>query len=181
MQTKFFFVLAMLLLCQAQAAIYISPKGNDKAQGTKKAPLKNLTTAIKKASKQSDKKIILLDGFYELKKTITFTPKHSGIKIKAAHEGKAIISGSYSFTPKWKTYKNNILVCDLPEKLDLNKIKELFIKMCEVNKFYGDNLFQESTAFGVNTNVLSELLDDNRLLLTFIENERKKRHNDQTT
>lgn len=67
------------------------------------------------------------------------------------------------------------------EKLDLNKIKELFIKMCEVNKFYGDNLFQESTAFGVNTNVLSELLDDNRLLLTFIENERKKRHNDQTT
>ena len=121
MQKKFFFVLAMLLLCQAQAAIYISPKGNDKAQGTKKAPLKSLSMAIKKASKQSDKKIILLDGFYELKKTITFTPKHSGIKIKAAHEGKAIISGSYSFTPKWKTYKNNILVCDLPKKLDLNK------------------------------------------------------------
>ncbi|MDB9948171.1 hypothetical protein OAD07_00920 [Flavobacteriaceae bacterium] len=63
------------------------------------------------------------------------------------------------------------------KKLELNKLDELYTKMCCVNKFYGDNLFQESSAFGINKGILTELLDDNKLLLKYINEERRNKSN----
>lgn len=63
------------------------------------------------------------------------------------------------------------------KNLELNKLDELYAKMCGVNKFYGDNLFKESTAYGINKGVLTELIDDNKLLLKFIKEERINKSN----
>ena len=119
MKTSLISLLSLCLSLQTYAKTYVSPTGNDRASGSKSAPLKTLHKALAKASRQQDKRIILLDGLYELKRTVKLSSKHSGISIKAAQLGKATISGAYSFMPQWKSYKGQILVCDLPADLKL--------------------------------------------------------------
>ena len=56
----------------AQTQIYVSPRGNDKAEGTLKKPLRTIQAAVDKASqkKDADVEIILRGGAYELDRTV---------------------------------------------------------------------------------------------------------------
>lgn len=54
------------------------------------------------------------------------------------------------------------------QNLDLEKISNLFKLMCETHDYYSNILFNQNVAFDMNNDVLTELIDDNKMLLDFI-------------
>lgn len=79
----------------AQEQIYVSPLGNDKAEGTLKKPLRTIQAAVDKASqkKDADVEIILRGGAYELDRTVEIG-KGSYASLRIKPYGKEVVSVS---------------------------------------------------------------------------------------
>ncbi len=113
------------LLCASD--IYVSPTGNDNQTGTKEAPLKTVSQAVKLARewrRLHDERInggihiILQQGIYPQEKTLFFRPEDSGTPespttIEAAKGEKVTISGGVEITG-WKKAKGSLWVADAP-------------------------------------------------------------------
>lgn len=116
--------------------IYVSPKGSDLAEGTKKLPLESLNMALRKARelrrlKSPDIKngiqIILTDGNYRLEEPVFIRPEDSGTAesptiIQAENIGKAVLNGGVTIK-NWKKADainglkaGTIWVADAPQK-----------------------------------------------------------------
>ena len=87
------------LAAPPQATFYVSPSGNDAAEGTKDAPFKTITQAQKavraiNGTMTGDIEVILREGTYALPATVNFTEADGGkdghyVRYKAA-EGERL-------------------------------------------------------------------------------------------
>jgi len=97
----------MAFLCTAsifsQSVIYVSPKGNDKANGKKKAPLQTIQAAVNKRQEIRGNVIIeLFGGNYAIEKTIEI--HRNNLIIRPFENQKVSISGDVTI-PLSKTGK----------------------------------------------------------------------------
>jgi len=60
----------------------------------------------------------------------------------------------------------------IDQNLDLKKISNLFKLMCETHDFFSNNLLNQNVSFDMNNDVLTQLIDDNKMLLGFILKEK---------
>ncbi|MDR0540732.1 MAG: PDZ domain-containing protein [Dysgonamonadaceae bacterium] len=100
----------------AQIQIYVSPTGNDAADGSLKTPFQTIEKAQAEARKQKGEvTIILREATYRLAKPMVFTPEDGGnagksLIIRAYPGEKAVISGSIALENlQWEPYKKGIL------------------------------------------------------------------------
>ena len=115
-------MLPALMFTMANAAnvtIYVSPNGNDSADGSLTSPLASFARAqqlARQASSLDDVTVIFADGVYYLPQTIEFTPmdsKHS-VVYRAENEGGAVISGGSALQGlEWEEYKDGIYMAHI--------------------------------------------------------------------
>ncbi|MBR5692758.1 MAG: carbohydrate-binding protein [Fibrobacter sp.] len=101
-------VYAGMAFAAAQATFYVSPSGNDAAEGTKEAPFKTITQAQKavraiNGSMTGDIEVILREGTYVLPGTIGFDERDGGkdghyVRYKAAEGETPLITGGMGIT-----------------------------------------------------------------------------------
>ena len=80
----------------AQEQIYVSPRGNDKADGSLKKPLRTIQAAVDKASqkKDADVEIVLRGGAYELDRTVEIGKGlYASLRIKPYGKEAVSVSG----------------------------------------------------------------------------------------
>lgn len=117
---------AFPVLCMADEAryIYVSPDGNDSADGSVENPLKTIYAAMEKVSampKTNDIHVVFREGRYEFDKTAEFGDKAAGteksrIYYEAAEGEKVIFSGAKEIdTSKFKTVTDEDILKRLPE------------------------------------------------------------------
>lgn len=103
--------------CQQKATeIYVSPNGNDSANGEKVTPVQTLEKAAELAKHFAGKSAVNIrveDGVYYLPQTLALTSDISGTEkfpvcFQAVNEGKAVISGGQKLNLKWESYQEGI-------------------------------------------------------------------------
>ncbi|MBN8786301.1 MAG: PDZ domain-containing protein [Terrimonas sp.] len=116
----------------AQVRFFVSPTGNDQHKGSIQQPFKTLQQAIKVASTQKGKNVIIVlkKGIYYPGNTITihtdkFLP--SSLLITSNNNETVTISAGKPLTPKWKPWQNGIYVTEVPagiafERLYVNNV-----------------------------------------------------------
>ncbi|MFC1739511.1 hypothetical protein ACFL1G_10770, partial [Planctomycetota bacterium] len=124
-----------LLLCSfismanaKEIALYVSPKGNDSWTGDSIdrsfATIQKARDAIRKMKQKGELKsevtVYIRGGLYELDETIVFTLEDSGTKdcpitYTAYKDEEPAISGGREIDVEWKTYRDGIMKCSLPE------------------------------------------------------------------
>ena len=107
------FASGRMISLQAQTNYFVSPNGNDKNNGSEKAPFKSIKAAQDKARGQkSNVTIYLHNGEYRLDKTLIFTPQDGNsnkqLTLSSYPGEQAIISGGVQLKLKWQPYKNGI-------------------------------------------------------------------------
>ena len=122
----------LVFLCStslfAQTSFYISPKGNDASQGTKKKPFASISKAVTESRKISGNvDVYLKSGTYYLDQPIVFTSEDSRkegekLTIKNDDDKKVIISGSVTLNLKWKPYKNGIWQAKVTQNLIFDQL-----------------------------------------------------------
>lgn len=133
MLKKHFLLAAGLLLGGVQLSgqtIYVSPKGNDKGDGSEKKPVATIARAQELArayAKDINVEVILEDGVYYLPATVQFTSADSKeypatVTYKARNLGKAIISGGMEMQLQWKKEAGNIYVAKVPEGYAIDQL-----------------------------------------------------------
>lgn len=121
-----FFTIGMFYSLQAQTTYFVSLNGNDKNNGSEKAPFRSIKAAQYKARGQKGEVFIYLrGGEYRLDKTIIFTPQDgNGDKqlLVSSYPGEqAVISGSIQLKLQWQPYKNGIMQAKVapPASIDI--------------------------------------------------------------
>ena len=118
----------------AQAAdIYVSPKGDDQAEGAQASPLATLSAARDMARKLAGKEAVTIhiaDGVYYLPQTLVFKPEDSGtaenpITYLADNQGGAILSGGSRLELTWTPHTDGIMKATTGDGL---KIDQLFVE-----------------------------------------------------
>ena len=117
-------------ISQAETNIYVSPAGADNQNGTKKHPVRTLAKAKELARKnvaQVKVNVILEDGTIYLDEPLVFKPEDSGtekfpVTYRAAHEGKAIISGGKLLKLAWKPWQNGIYLAKIAEDIVIDQL-----------------------------------------------------------
>ena len=108
-QVLWFFGLMMLMVVPSQAAtIYVSPQGQNTADGSINAPVSDISQALDMAGGGGT--VILREGVY--RQRVTLKPKHSGnpgqlTTITCYADEKPILKGSDQLTD-WTAYNKNI-------------------------------------------------------------------------
>ena len=105
---SFCLVMSGMSLAATQATFYVSPSGNDAADGSKDAPFKTITQAQQavraiNGSMTGDIEVILREGTYVLPSTVNFTEADGGkdghyVRYKAADGEKPLITGGMPIT-----------------------------------------------------------------------------------
>ncbi len=109
------FALSLIINQAFGKDIYVSPKGNDKNQGTIEKPFASIKKAQLTARNTSGRVTIYLrGGTYYLSETVVFTPEDSrkanaGLTIKPYANEKVIVSGGTRLNLKWESYKGKIM------------------------------------------------------------------------
>ena len=103
--------------------LYVAPGGSDMNSGTAEQPLASVQAALDKAAALAPAAVILKDGTYRITEPLFFKEKHSGVALKAEHEGKAVISGGRKITG-WQEGSGGLWSAKVP---DLPGFNQLFI------------------------------------------------------
>jgi hypothetical protein len=118
--------------------IYVSPKGNDDNQGTKKSPVqsvqmaKKLAVEILESGKQTEVTVWLGDGIYPVAEPLIFEPlkldnKNANLVFKAEKNSKPVISGGIQITG-WKKNVRGLWEAQIPKELpEMSDFRELFV------------------------------------------------------
>ena len=130
---KPFLALALVfaICCSALASdIYVSPAGNDQADGSQTSPLATMSAARKLARNFAGKEAVTIhvaDGVYYLPETLVFEPQDSGsaenqILYVAENEGGAILSGGSLLELAWQPHTDGIMKATTPEGLVIDQL-----------------------------------------------------------
>ena len=116
-------------------SFFVAPNGNDNNEGTLIEPFATLhkaRNAVRKAKETGAKSvtIYLMEGVYYLSSPILFTVEDSGsldapITYKAYAGERPVISGGFKLNLKWRTYKDGIMMANVPKQI--NEIDQLFV------------------------------------------------------
>lgn len=130
----YFCLIAALLMAVLSSAsaheIYVAPTGSDNQPGTSRAPVKTLEAARRLARARASREPVTIrvqDGIYYLDKPLVLTSEDSGaagapIIYRAAHEGKAILSGGVPLQLEWEPYQNNIFKAKTPPGMQFDQL-----------------------------------------------------------
>jgi hypothetical protein len=133
-----FFLILGVIFTACSRDIYVSPKGNDDNQGTKKNPLQSVQMAKKLAvemlesGKQKEVTVWLGDGNYPVTEPLIFEPlksadKNTKLVFKAEKNSKPVISGGIQITG-WKKNDDGLWEAQLPKELtETSDFRELFV------------------------------------------------------
>jgi hypothetical protein len=121
---------ATLVSSAAALEIHVSPNGSDQQPGTQAAPVKSLEAARKLARAKAGKErvtITVQDGVYYFDKALVLHGEDSGapgfpVIYRAAHEGKAVLSGGMPLTLRWIPYQNGVFQAKTPPGLELDQL-----------------------------------------------------------
>ena len=75
---------------------YVSPRGNDAAEGTKASPVKSIARAVeltRGVMSDARREIVVGDGEYELSEPVWLGRDDCDLTIRAQHPGKAVVTG----------------------------------------------------------------------------------------
>ena len=98
-----------LLVLNLSTNIFVSPRGNDAANGSKERPVKSFHRAQELARAYPGHADVLFeDGIYYLIKPITMDARDNHCTYRAIHQGKAVISGGCRLDLVWKKRKDGI-------------------------------------------------------------------------
>ena len=137
---KSFFISALLFsffTCSfgTDLTVYVSPNGNDKANGIQSnAPKKSIAAAVEyiKANRSDDSdtaRVMLLPGEYYLETSIKINAVHGPISIEAQDAGSVVIKGSKLLNGEWKKYREHIV--KLKTDIQISPYAQLYIDGAE--------------------------------------------------
>ena len=124
-------LLSFLLVSSAIALdVHVSPDGSDSGEGTLDEPVRTLAAARELARSRAGKEpvtVILHDGIYYLDQPFVLTFDDSGavdapVVYRAAHEGKAILSGGMPLELQWAPYRDGIYQAKTPQGLAFDQL-----------------------------------------------------------
>ena len=124
-------LLLALFCCTAEAAdIYVSPTGNDQADGSQASPVATLAAAQKLVRPLAGKEAVTVhvaDGVYYLPETLVFEPQDSGsaenpITYVADNEGGAILSGGSRLELAWAPHTDGIMKATTQDGLNIDQL-----------------------------------------------------------
>lgn len=128
-------LIAAMTLCSLGAAeIYVSPSGNDSADGSAKSPVKTISRAIELSRKgdASSRAVIVNDGIYMLDKKIQIGSADNGLVIKAAPGAAPRIIGGFNVPRETFTAVTDPAIAErLPQQVR-GKVLELDLKKLNV-------------------------------------------------
>jgi hypothetical protein len=110
--------------------IHVSPTGADTQPGTAAAAVRTLEAARRLARLHAGKEpvtITVADGIYYFEKPLVLAAEDSGkpgapVLYRAAHEGKAILSGGVPLKLQWQPYKDGIYQAKTPPGLEFDQL-----------------------------------------------------------
>ena len=120
-----------LFCCSVQAAdIYVSPTGDDRADGSQSSPVATLSAAKKLVQPLAGKEAVTIhvaDGVYYLPQTLVFEPKDSGsaenpITYVADNEGGAVLSGGSRLELTWTPHTDGIMKAKTQSGLNIDQL-----------------------------------------------------------
>ncbi|MHC4534942.1 MAG: hypothetical protein ACYS6K_13415, partial [Planctomycetota bacterium] len=116
-------------------SFFVAPDGNDENRGTLTEPFATLHQArnvVRKSKKAGVKSVTvyLREGVYYLSRPVAFTERDSGssdapVIYKAYPGERPVISGGFKLNLKWRTYKDGIMMANVPEQI--YEIDQLFV------------------------------------------------------
>jgi hypothetical protein len=121
---------ATLVPSAAALEIHVSPSGSDMQAGTAAAPVKTLEAARKLARAKAGRErvtITVQDGVYYFDKPLVLHSEDSGapgapVIYRAAHEGKAVLSGGVPLELQWTPYQGGIYQAKTPPGLEIDQL-----------------------------------------------------------
>jgi hypothetical protein len=128
---KFSLILTLAHVLPAMGReIHVSPQGIDTQPGTIEAPVRTPEAARDLARKHVSSEpvtVIFADGVYYLDRTLLITDADGGsnsapVVYRAAHEGKAVISGGIPLKLQWTPHKDGIFKAMTPAGLELDQL-----------------------------------------------------------
>lgn len=128
---KYFFLslsfLSFVFAGFTQVKLYVSTTGNDNNPGSLAKPFKTIQKAVTIATKESGKNISieLRSGTYYLDQTIqlnavNFLP--ASLIVESYNNEKVTISAGKRLQLQWKSYKNGILVANVPANISFERL-----------------------------------------------------------
>jgi len=101
-----------------EGAIFVSPDGDDGAEGTIVSPLQSIQLACDRAAATIANTVVLREGTHYLPETIFLGAEHSGLTMQAHPGEKAVVSGGKELKVTWKKSTtagtgDNIYVADI--------------------------------------------------------------------
>jgi len=123
-------ILVAMVSSATALEIHVSPNGSDTQPGTATAPVKTLEAARKLARAKAGRErvtITVQDGVYYFDKPLVLHGEDSGapgapVIYRAAHEGKAVLSGGVPLQLQWTPYQNGIYQAKTPPGLEIDQL-----------------------------------------------------------
>lgn len=115
--SAFLFAAIFALTAHAQV-VHVSPRGNDKAQGTQSAPVRSLERALVLARQTHEHTVELAGGVYRLSAPLALTSSDSGLTLKATTHESVTLSGGTRVTG-WKLAdaRRSVWSAHVPEEI----------------------------------------------------------------
>ncbi len=166
-------VLAGLFALPADAVeIYVSPAGSDDHSGTIEAPVKTLIAAQRIARTRAGQEpvaVIVQDGTYYFDKPLEMTARDSGtaaapVVYRAAHEGKAVLSGGVRLQLTWESYHNGIFLAQTPpgmtfDQLFVNGVRQIMARYPNYDPAQKDVPYRGSAADAISPQRVAKWAD----------------------
>ena len=129
----YFFILCTLLIAtgntraeevnHSERCIYVSPQGDDNANGSEEAPVRTFEAAQRLArSARKPSSVWFQDGIYYLPRTIVLDSRDNHTSYHALHPRKVIISGGDRLSLKWKKGKGGIYWAQVEKDLVIDQL-----------------------------------------------------------
>lgn len=142
MRIHLYFILSLISVLLSGQTIYVSPKGNDKWNGSESRPVADILRVMEVArsfSKDDSVDVILEDGTYYLPSTIKFTSDDSKeypakVIYKARNFRKAVVSGGIQMELKWVNGKDNVYAAKVLGDDDIDQLY-LIRHKCQMARF----------------------------------------------